>query len=68
MKESEGTEEITTFPLYPYRLQGQQTLPNCKIKVKKIAFGNKEHTKLRKSETGFDWVSSYVVWEVAYTP
>ena len=30
MKESEGTEEITTFPLYSYLLQGQQTLPNCK--------------------------------------
>ena len=30
MKESEGTEEITTFPLYPYLLQGQQALPNCK--------------------------------------
>ena len=30
MKESEGAEEITTFPLYPYLLQGQQALPNCK--------------------------------------
>ena len=30
MKEDEGTEEITTFPLYPYLLQGQQALPNCK--------------------------------------
>ena len=30
MKESEGTEEITTFPLYPYLLQGQHALPNCK--------------------------------------
>ena len=30
MKESEGTEEITTFPLYPYLLQGQQALPSCK--------------------------------------
>ena len=30
MKESEGTEEITTFPLYPYLLQGQQALPNYK--------------------------------------
>ena len=28
--ESEGTEEIKTFPLYPYLLQGQQALPNCK--------------------------------------
>ena len=26
----EGTEEITTFPLYPYLLRGQQALPNCK--------------------------------------
>ena len=26
---------------------------------KKIAFGNKEHTKSRKSEARFDWVSSY---------
>ena len=26
MKESEGTEEITTFTLYPYLLQGQQAL------------------------------------------
>ena len=24
------TEEIKTFPLYPYLLQGQQALPNCK--------------------------------------
>ena len=30
MKESEGTEEITAFPLYPYLQQGQQTLSNCK--------------------------------------
>ena len=30
MKESEGTEEITTLSLYPYLLQGQQALPNCK--------------------------------------
>ena len=29
MKESEETEEIETFPLYPYLLQGQQALPNC---------------------------------------
>ena len=28
--ESEETEEIKTFPLYPYPLQGQQALPNCK--------------------------------------
>ena len=28
--ESEETEEIKTFPLYPYLLQGQQVLPNCK--------------------------------------
>ena len=28
MKESEGTE--ITFPLYPYLLQTQQALPNCK--------------------------------------
>ena len=27
MKESEGTEEITTFPIYSYLLQGQQALP-----------------------------------------
>ena len=30
MDESEGTEEIKAFPLYPYLLQGQQALPNCK--------------------------------------
>ena len=30
MKESEETEEIKTSPLYPYLLQGQQALPNCK--------------------------------------
>ena len=30
MNESEGTEEIKTFPLYPYLLKGQQALPNCK--------------------------------------
>ena len=30
MKESKGTEEITTFPFYHYLLQGQQALPNCK--------------------------------------
>ena len=28
--ESEETEEIKTFPLYPYLLQGLQALPNCK--------------------------------------
>ena len=28
--ESEETEEIKTFPLYPYLLQGQQALPNSK--------------------------------------
>ena len=28
--ESEETEEIKTFPLYPYPLQGYQALPNCK--------------------------------------
>ena len=28
--ESEETEEIKTFPLYPYLLQGQQAMPNCK--------------------------------------
>ena len=44
MNESEGTEEIKTFPLYPYLLQEQQALPKCKINVKKIAPGNKEHT------------------------
>ena len=27
MKESDGTEEMTSFPLYPYLLQGQQALP-----------------------------------------
>ena len=31
MKESEGTEEITTFPHYTYLLQGpEQALPNFK--------------------------------------
>ena len=30
MKESEGTEEITTFLLYPYLLQWQPALPNYK--------------------------------------
>ena len=30
-----------------------------KNKIKKITFGNKEHTKSQKSETRFDWVSSY---------
>ena len=30
MTESEETEEIKTFPIYPYLLQGQQALPNCK--------------------------------------
>ena len=28
--ESEETEEIKTFPLYPYLLQGYHALPNCK--------------------------------------
>ena len=28
--ESEETEEIKSFPIYPYLLQGQQVLPNCK--------------------------------------
>ena len=30
MNEREVTEEIKTLPLYPYLLQGQQALPNCK--------------------------------------
>ena len=30
MNESEETEEIKTFPLYLFLLQGQQALPNCK--------------------------------------
>ena len=28
--ESEETEETKTFPFYPYLLQGQQAVPNCK--------------------------------------
>ena len=28
--ESEETEKIKIFPIYPYLLQGQQALPNCK--------------------------------------
>ena len=28
--ESEETDELKTFPLYHYLLQGQQALPNCK--------------------------------------
>ena len=28
--ESEETDKIKTFPLYPHLLQGQQALPNCK--------------------------------------
>ena len=30
MNKSEETEEIKTFPSYPYQLQRQQALPNCK--------------------------------------
>ena len=30
MKESDETEEISTFPLYPYLQQEKQVLPNCK--------------------------------------
>ena len=30
MNESEDTEEIKTFPLYPYLLQEHQALPKCK--------------------------------------
>ena len=30
INESEETEEIKTFPLYPYLLKGKQALPNCK--------------------------------------
>ena len=30
MNDSEETEEIKTFPLYHYLLQGQQALLNCK--------------------------------------
>ena len=30
MNDSEETEEIKTFPLYPYLLQGLQAMPNCK--------------------------------------
>ena len=33
MKESEGTEEITSFALYPYLLQGQQALPDLSLRV-----------------------------------
>ena len=29
MTDSEETEEVKTFPLYPYLLQGQQALSNC---------------------------------------
>ena len=29
--ESEETEEIKTFPLYPYLLQEYQVLPRCKL-------------------------------------
>ena len=29
MNESEETEEIKTFPLYPYLLQEQEASPNC---------------------------------------
>ena len=28
--EKKKIEEMKTFPLYPYLLQGQQALPNCK--------------------------------------
>ena len=30
MNESEETKEIKTFPLYPYMLEGESALPNCK--------------------------------------
>ena len=30
MNESDGTEEIKTFPLYPYLLQGQRVISNFK--------------------------------------
>ena len=30
MNDSEETDKTKTFPLYPYMLQGQQALPNCK--------------------------------------
>ena len=29
-KEEQESEETETFPLYPYLLQEQQALPNCK--------------------------------------
>ena len=36
-------------------------LQYSKIQAKRIAFGTKEHIKSRKSETRFDWVSSYTI-------
>ena len=41
------------------RHTAQHQLHQSKIKDKMIAFGNKEHSKSRKSDTRFDWVSSY---------
>ena len=48
MNDSEETEEIKTFPLYPYLLQGQQALPNCKpVSVGRT--GDIRHDKIRKT-------------------
>ena len=41
------------------RHTAQNQLKKSKINVKKDCLWKKEHTKSRKSETRFDWVSSY---------
>ena len=43
-REREETEEIKTVPLYPYLLQGQQALPNCKP----ISFGRPSDERYMK--------------------
>ena len=48
MKESEGTEEITTFPLSQYLLQGQQALPLCQLFIQNFRWWHRENPPPKK--------------------
>ena len=50
--ECEGTEEIKTFPLYHYLLQGQQALPNYKPKSVGCPFASPKHPQSQRN-TGY---------------
>ena len=61
MNNSEETEEIKTFPLYPYLLQGQQALLICKA----ISVGRPDDarytTPLPHPITPTDWSNAAVL-------